>query len=135
MKFIKQLNQADDAQPPISKPVPMVPKTSRCRTTAITSPISAAVARRLGVSKRFVQVACAPEGNPSDPARPALHPVRPRQRHDGRETKFEIQRLGRAVRLPAKLARRRSAVARRDFPSCSPVTHGSPFFGDPSSHP
>ena len=26
MKFIKELNQADDAQPPISKSVPMIPR-------------------------------------------------------------------------------------------------------------
>ena len=55
MKFIKQLNRADDAQPPISKPVPMRPKNlalpdDRDLLTDLTG-----VAKRLGVSKRFVQ--------------------------------------------------------------------------------
>ncbi len=54
MKFTKQLNPADDTQPPISKPVPIVPKTrlpDDCDSLANLP----AVARRLGVSKRFVQ--------------------------------------------------------------------------------
>ena len=54
MKFTKQLNPADDAQPPISKPVPIVPKTRLPDDSDALANLPA-VARRLGVSKRFVQ--------------------------------------------------------------------------------
>jgi excisionase family DNA binding protein len=56
MKFIKQLNQADDAQPPISKPVPMRPKVSIMPDDSDSLVDLGGVARKLGVSKRFVQV-------------------------------------------------------------------------------
>jgi len=55
MKFIKELNQADDAQPPISKPVPMVPKDTALPDDSVHLADLQAVARRLGVSKRYVQ--------------------------------------------------------------------------------
>jgi excisionase family DNA binding protein len=54
MKFTKQLSQADESQPPISKPVPMVPKTSLPDDSDHLADLQA-VARRLGVSKRYVQ--------------------------------------------------------------------------------
>ena len=54
MKFTKQLNPIDDTQPPISKPVPIVPKT-RLPDDSDSLANLPAVARRLGVSKRFVQ--------------------------------------------------------------------------------
>ena len=55
MKFIKQLNRADDALPPISKPVPMRPKTLALPDDREQLTDLIGVARRLGVSKRFVQ--------------------------------------------------------------------------------
>ncbi|HXP85661.1 MAG TPA: helix-turn-helix domain-containing protein [Bryobacteraceae bacterium] len=54
MKFTKQLNPADDAQPPISKPVPMKPTSPLPDDSDHLADLQA-VARRLGVSKRFVQ--------------------------------------------------------------------------------
>ena len=54
MKFIKQLNQADDAQPPISKPVPMIAK-SRLPDDSDHLADLQDVARKLQVSKRYVQ--------------------------------------------------------------------------------
>jgi excisionase family DNA binding protein len=57
MKFIKQLNQADnDAQPPIDKPVPMRPKDLALPDDSNSLTDLCGVARKLGVSKRFVQV-------------------------------------------------------------------------------
>jgi excisionase family DNA binding protein len=56
MKFIKQLNQADDALPPISKPVPMRPNDLALPDDSNTLTDLSGVARKLGVSKRFVQV-------------------------------------------------------------------------------
>lgn len=55
MKFTKQLSPSDDAQPPITKPVPMRPKVSvkMDESEQLTDMIG--VAKRLGVSKRFVQ--------------------------------------------------------------------------------
>jgi len=55
MKFIKQLNQADDAQPPISKPVPMRPKNLALPDDHDQLTDLIGVARKLHVSKRFVQ--------------------------------------------------------------------------------
>ena len=55
MKFIKQLNKADDAQPPISKPVPMRPKDKMLPDDSEQLTDLVGVARKLRVSKRFVQ--------------------------------------------------------------------------------
>jgi excisionase family DNA binding protein len=55
MKFTKDINQADDAQPPISKPVPMVPRDQALPDDSDHLADLSGVARRLGVSKRFVQ--------------------------------------------------------------------------------
>jgi excisionase family DNA binding protein len=55
MKFTKQLNLADDAQPPISKPVPIVPKTRLPDDSDHLADLHG-VARRLGVSTRYVQI-------------------------------------------------------------------------------
>ena len=55
MKFIKQLEQPSDAQPPISKPVPMVPKIKAMPDDGDHLANLQAVARKLGVSKRYVQ--------------------------------------------------------------------------------
>lgn len=54
MKFIKQLNPADDAQPPISKPVPMIAK-SRLPDDSDHLADLQDIARKLRVSKRYVQ--------------------------------------------------------------------------------
>jgi excisionase family DNA binding protein len=55
MKFTKDINQADDAQPPISKPVPMVPRDKALPDDSDHLADLQTVARRLGVSKRYVQ--------------------------------------------------------------------------------
>lgn len=55
MKFTKQLNQADDSQPPVSKPVPMRPKKLVLPDDSELLTDMIGVARKLGVSKRFVQ--------------------------------------------------------------------------------
>ena len=55
MKFIKQLNQADDAQPPISKPVPMSPRNMALPDDSDHLADLQDVARKLRVSKRYVQ--------------------------------------------------------------------------------
>ena len=55
MKFTEQLNQADDAQPPISKPVPMIAK-SRLPDDSDHLADLQDVARKLRVSKRYVQI-------------------------------------------------------------------------------
>ena len=54
MKFSKQLNPADDAQPPISKPVPMIAKSRLSDDSDHLADLQD-VARKLGVSKRYVQ--------------------------------------------------------------------------------
>jgi len=54
MKFTKEHHQADDAQPPISKPVPMIAK-SRLPDDSDHLADLQYVARKLGVSKRYVQ--------------------------------------------------------------------------------
>ena len=54
MKFIKQLNQADDALPPISKPVPIIAK-SRLPDDSDHLADLTSVALKLGVSRRYVQ--------------------------------------------------------------------------------
>ncbi len=57
MKFIRQLNKADnDAQPPVNKPVPMRPKVAIVPDDANNLVDLSGVARKLGVSKRYVQV-------------------------------------------------------------------------------
>ena len=56
MKFIRELNKRnDDALPPISKPVPMRPKDERKHDDSEQLTDLIGVAKRLGVSKRFVQ--------------------------------------------------------------------------------
>jgi excisionase family DNA binding protein len=55
MKFIKQLNRAEDAQPPVGKPIPMRPKTLALPDDREQLTDLIGVARKLGVSKRFVQ--------------------------------------------------------------------------------
>lgn len=55
MKFIKQLNRAEDAQPHVSKPVPMRAKTLALPDDRDQLTDLLGVARKLGVSKRFVQ--------------------------------------------------------------------------------
>jgi len=54
MKFTKQIPLADDAQPPISKPVPMIAK-SRLPDDSDHLADLQDVARKLRVSKRYVQ--------------------------------------------------------------------------------
>jgi excisionase family DNA binding protein len=54
MKFTKQLNPADDTQPPISQPVPMIAK-SRLPDDSDHLADLQDVARKLRVSKRYVQ--------------------------------------------------------------------------------
>jgi excisionase family DNA binding protein len=57
MKFIKQLNQADsDAQLPVNKPIPMRPEVAIVPDDATNLTDLSGVARKLGVSKRYVQV-------------------------------------------------------------------------------
>lgn len=56
MKFIKQLNQGDtDIQPPVTKPVPMQVNASALPDDSDSLTDVSGVARKLGVSKRFVQ--------------------------------------------------------------------------------
>jgi excisionase family DNA binding protein len=54
MKFVKELNPADDAQPPVTKPVPMITK-SRLPDDGDHLADLQDVARKLRVSKRYVQ--------------------------------------------------------------------------------
>ena len=54
MRFIKEINSTDDSQPPISKPVPMRPVQSLPDDRDHLADLSR-VAKRLGVSKRYVQ--------------------------------------------------------------------------------
>jgi excisionase family DNA binding protein len=57
MKFTKELNHKDsDAQPPVNKPVPMRPKDAAPPDDSKQLADLSGVARRLGVSKRFVQL-------------------------------------------------------------------------------
>jgi excisionase family DNA binding protein len=57
MKFIKQLNQANsDTQLPVNKPVPMRPKVAIAPDDSDNLTDLSGVARKLGVSKRYVQV-------------------------------------------------------------------------------
>ncbi|HEY7338929.1 MAG TPA: helix-turn-helix domain-containing protein [Bryobacteraceae bacterium] len=55
MKFFKPVNQLDDSRPPITKPVPMRPKQSVTLDESEQLTDLKGVAKRLGVSKRFVQ--------------------------------------------------------------------------------
>lgn len=55
MKFTKEINRLDDAQPPITKPVPMRPKALALPDDRDQLTDLLGVARKLGVSKRFVQ--------------------------------------------------------------------------------
>jgi len=55
MKFVKELNPADDTQPPVSKPVPMIAK-SRLPDDSDHLADLQDVARKLKVSKRYVQM-------------------------------------------------------------------------------
>ena len=55
MKFTKRLNQADDIQPPANKPVPMRPKDAALPDDSDQLADLSGVAKKLGVSKRFVQ--------------------------------------------------------------------------------
>jgi excisionase family DNA binding protein len=55
MKFTKELNPAEDAQPPISKPVPMIPRDKALPDDSDHLADLQTVAKRLRVSKRYVQ--------------------------------------------------------------------------------
>jgi excisionase family DNA binding protein len=57
MKIFKQLNDhSADSQPPVSQPVPMRPKRIAAPDEGSQLADLSGVARRLGVSKRYVQV-------------------------------------------------------------------------------
>jgi excisionase family DNA binding protein len=56
MKFFKELNQADnDAQPTPNKPVPMRPRDKALPDDSNHLADLSGVAKKLGVSKRYVQ--------------------------------------------------------------------------------
>jgi excisionase family DNA binding protein len=56
MRFVQKLNPSEsDAQPPSSKPVPMVPRDKALPDDSDHLADLRAVARKLGVSKRYVQ--------------------------------------------------------------------------------
>jgi excisionase family DNA binding protein len=55
MKFTKQIPRVDDVLPPISRPVPMQPRDERKHDDSEQLTDLIGVAKRLGVSKRFVQ--------------------------------------------------------------------------------
>jgi excisionase family DNA binding protein len=56
MKFIKNLNRVEsDSQPPVSKPVPIRPPGKALPDDSNQLADLGGVARRLGVSKRYVQ--------------------------------------------------------------------------------
>ena len=56
MKFFKELNQVEtDSLPPVNKPVPMRPNDLALPDDSDSLTDLSGVARKLGVSKRFVQ--------------------------------------------------------------------------------
>jgi excisionase family DNA binding protein len=55
MKVFKPLNEIDGSQPPVTKPVPMRPRQSAALDRSEQLTDLKGVAKRLGVSKRFVQ--------------------------------------------------------------------------------
>jgi excisionase family DNA binding protein len=56
MRFSQQLNPADgDAQPPVNKPVPMRPRDAALLDDRVHLADLSGVAKKLGVSKRYVQ--------------------------------------------------------------------------------
>ena len=55
MKFFKSLNEIDDSQAPVTKPVPMRPMQIAALDEGEQLTDLKGVAKRLGVSKRFVE--------------------------------------------------------------------------------
>jgi hypothetical protein len=84
MKFTEQLNQADDAQPPISKPVPMIAKNRLPDDSDHLADLQDRRAEAPG-QQTVRAIARSPEGDPCHPAGPTLYPFRSRRRHAGGE--------------------------------------------------